>query len=185
MGIFSYICPHCKKSIRGGEIAHLRHIRHGKVLGETVGYYDCYGRVYGLSRTDSPVDPNYRRWADEMQESGYPNTHEEICKSEFEYTDSEGFRGKVLGREPVDWIRFRNKLGCPIPMDVPESAYEQWRSLPDYVPERIASGTSAYHEYCWNRISKEEKNQNFISAGDPDQGCGKPRKKYWVTAKGG
>ena len=68
MGCFSYICPVCGKNIRGGEKCVLIHKREGVEFGRTEGHYDEYGGV---------VEDNLYRG-----ESG-PNSHEEICKSEF------------------------------------------------------------------------------------------------------
>lgn len=179
MGEFSWICPKCGKPINGSEVIHLRHIRHGKVLGETVGHHDGYGRVYGTKY--EPQDPLYRLWADELPDDikNYPNTHEEICISEFELMDSIDFEGKVYEGKPYNWISFRNLMGYgDLTETPPESFYELWNSLPDFIPEKIASGTSAYHEYCYRKLTDEEKAKNVISELDPDQGWGEERIKY-------
>lgn len=68
MGCFGYICPVCGKNIRGGEKCVLIHMREGVEFGRTEGHYDEYGGVV--------EDENFRK------ESG-PNSHEEICISEF------------------------------------------------------------------------------------------------------
>ena len=179
MGNFSYICPKCKKNIRDGEVVHFRHIRHGVVLGETVGRHDAYGRVWGKYE---PQDPNYRKFEDEVEE-GYMNTNEEICRSEFNLPDSKEFDGKLYEGKPYTWIQLRVKFGYKDFHEAPpEEFYDLWRNLPEYVPEKIASGTSAYHEYCWRKMTEDEKNSLVISELDPDQGCGSPRKLYFNVA---
>lgn len=73
MGCFGYICPICRKSIRNGERCILIHKRNGVEIGRTEGHYDSYGGV--------EEDSIFRG------ESG-PNSHEEICKSEFQMDSS-------------------------------------------------------------------------------------------------
>ena len=172
MGLFSYICPMCKKSVRIGEVAHLRHIRHGEVLGETVGRYDGYGRASG-DYSPAPRDIHYRQDNDNNK-----NSHQEIWLSEFKFTDSEGYKGKVYEGKPYDWGQLRKKFNIPMDEVPPDSFYELWESLPDYKQEKIASGSSVYHEYCYKKLTEDERELKVISTGDPDQGCGTPRKKY-------
>ncbi len=176
MGQFSFICPACDRAINGKEVAHFRHIRHGKVLGETVGYHDGYGRVWG---DFTPCDPNYRIWSDEIADKDYPNTHEEICKSEFELTDSIGYKAKIYDGKPYNWMQFRRLFGLEDLSKTPDkSFYDLWNSLEEFVPTVIASGTSAYHEFCFRKLSEEEKEKLVISKSDPDQGWGRELKKY-------
>ena len=40
------------------------------------------------------------------------------------------------------------------------------------------SGSSVYHKYCWDHTTQEEKDQCIVSKHDPDQGEGRPRKKF-------
>lgn len=176
--MFSYICPACNRAINGDEVCHLRHIRHGVVLGETVGYYDGYGRTYG---NFSGSNSDYRCDKSDAPSEGYENTHEEICASEFEFLDSEGFNGRIFNGEPVRWVDFckKNNINC-YREEIPQSIYDLWDSLEKYEPSEseIKSGTSAYHEYCWQRLSNAEKEKNIISKGDPNQGWGTPLELY-------
>lgn len=162
MGCFGYICNGCGKAIRGDELAVLKHIRHGKVLGEATGYYDSYGKVDG--------NDNYRN-----DDKGNINSHFEICKSEFDFYDSEGYRGKIYEGKPIDWMQFRAIKGMD---NLSDEMYEEWRLLPQYVPEKIASGTEVWHKYCYDRASEEDKERHIPSEGDSNQSWGKPRKKY-------
>ena len=73
MGCFSYICPVCKTNIRTGEKCVLIHKRDGKEIGRTRGHYDGYGGV--------EEDDNFRK-------ANGPNSHEEICLSEFQLDSS-------------------------------------------------------------------------------------------------
>lgn len=82
MGFFSYICPVCGKNIRTGEKCVLIHKRDGVEIGRTEGHYDSYGRV---------EEDNVFRG-----ESG-PNSHKEICDSEFRLDSSYRFgRMRIL-----------------------------------------------------------------------------------------
>ncbi len=178
MGEFSYICPACGKAINGYEVVHFKHIRHGKVLGETVGHHDGYGRANGSFEGQ---DPYYRIWKDELPEkmADYPNTHEDICDSEFSLEDSIDFDGKLYEGKPYTWMQLRDLMGFgDLASTPPEDFYELWRSLPEYKPETIASGTSAYHEYCYRQLTDEEKAENIISELDPNQGWGRQVNKY-------
>lgn len=177
MGNFSYICPLCRKNIRDGEVAHLRHIRHGEVLGETVGRYDGYGRVYG---DFSPRDAYYRASEKDINlPFEYKNSHEEICISEFSLEDSMDYDAKIYEGKPYNWCQLRKLFGyMPLYQTPPESFYELWKSLPKYVPEKKASGTSAYHEYCYRKLTKRQRKNNTLSKLDPRQGEGEARDVY-------
>eukprot|EP00766_Chilomastix_caulleryi_P001964 gnl/Chilomastix_caulleri/2938.p1 GENE.gnl/Chilomastix_caulleri/2938~~gnl/Chilomastix_caulleri/2938.p1 ORF type:complete len:112 (+),score=16.52 gnl/Chilomastix_caulleri/2938:53-388(+) len=74
MGSFSYLCNGCKKGIVPGEKAVLIHMRQGEVLGRAEGTYDDYGRIR--------EDPVFRRTSEA------PNSHEDMCESEFEIPNS-------------------------------------------------------------------------------------------------
>lgn len=76
MGCFGYICPICKKSIRSGEKCVLIHKRNGVEIGRTEGRYNGYGGV--------EEDRVFRG------ETG-PNSHWEICDSEFRLNSSYRF----------------------------------------------------------------------------------------------
>lgn len=76
MGCFSYICPLCNSNIRTGEKCLLIHKREGRELGRVVGHYNDYGGV--------EEDPDFRG------EHG-PNSHVEVCVSEFGLPSSFNF----------------------------------------------------------------------------------------------
>ena len=67
----------------------------------------------------------------------------------------------------------------PLYVTPPDSFYELWDSLEDYVPKKIASGTSAYHEYCYRNLTEKQVDKRVISRLDPRQGCGMSRDKYY------
>lgn len=88
MGCFGYICPVCKTSIRGdcmsgGERCILIHKRHGVEIGRTEGHYAEYGDVI--------EDTQFR-----STEIEGPNSHEEICRSEMNLSDSYEFGYKRI-----------------------------------------------------------------------------------------
>lgn len=102
MGCFGYICPVCDTQIVGdytgnGEKCRLKHVRNGEVIGETVGHYGEYGNVVEdkVFRGDNIVDGKHN-----------PNSHDELCKSEFGMKNSYDFGnrrilpdGKVFRRD--------------------------------------------------------------------------------------
>lgn len=167
MGLFSYICPKCRKGIKFQQSCVLRHVRHGELLGEGRGTYDGYGRVSGTSyRNDDPDNPNSQK---------------EIWKSEYCLTDSVFFEGKWYQGKPMDWSQYRRCKETEIgPIDFWSSdeeekrkaalVDEEWKGLKKYRKHRILSGTSAYHEVCFDRLSDEEKQKLVISKMDPRQG---------------
>ena len=170
MGLFSYICPKCRKSIRYGEACVLRHVRHGELLGQASGTYDGYGRVM--------EDSSYRN----NRDTGI-NGHDEIWKSEYAFTDSRGFREKIYEGSLIEYRDFVSMmLGRPWNeidrSQIPREVDVKWKALPEFVPEHPLSGTSAYHKYCYERLTDEEKGRLVLSGPDPDQGCGKIREKY-------
>lgn len=73
MGCFGYICPVCKQNIRCGERCILVHKREGKEIGRAQGHYDGYGRV---------------EESEEFRGESGPNSHPEICTSEFGLSSS-------------------------------------------------------------------------------------------------
>ena len=168
MGLFSYICPKCSKNIRYGEECVLRHIRHGKMLGMATGIYDGYGRVYG--------DSSYRCYNTSV------NSHDEICKSEYGFPDSVGYSRRILNGQKIEWEKFCQLHGINLisSIGIPDEIYKEWAILDVYrpKPEDIASGSSVYHKYCYDRLDQEEKDKFVISKRDPEQGCGNARKMY-------
>lgn len=59
-----------------------------------------------------------------------------------------------------------------------EELFVEWDSLPKPDWSMARSGVSAYHKYCFDRLSDEEKGKNIPSRTDPDQSWGGARKKY-------
>ena len=101
MGTFGYICAGCGTpingdSLRGGEKCILIHVRHGKEIGRTEGHYDGYGRVI--------EDDTYRN------DGEHPNSHKEICKSEYGLRDSflRCQNMRVFNRKAVSFNTFSN-----------------------------------------------------------------------------
>lgn len=94
MGCFGYICPVCNTQIvgdcfNGGELCRLKHVRQGKLIGETVGHYNEYGGVM--------EDKDYRGEDHTVDGASNPNSHSEICDSEFGRADSHHFgSNKIL-----------------------------------------------------------------------------------------
>lgn len=167
MGCFGYMCSKCGQSVRGGEQSVLRHIRHGVILGETTGTYDSYGQVH--------EDEIFRGFDNSI--SGI-NSHEEICKSEFDLEDSCGFDAKIYNGEPMLWMEYRAAKIVEGVQDLSPYVYDEWKTLPLYIQPEIKSGTQAFHKYCFDRMSEEEKADLTPSKHDPNQSWGKPRKKY-------
>ncbi len=83
MGCYSYICNHCGKNIRGDEQVHLIHLRHGKIMGEAEGTYNCYGSVEEDEGLDNAV---FDKWRDVPKTD--PNCHDEVMRSIFHLKDS-------------------------------------------------------------------------------------------------
>jgi len=122
MGSFSYLCNGCGTSLRANEHVVLKHLRHGQVLGETQGHYDDCGRVI--------EDPVFRD-DDRAAATGYqrpavgsanfnPNSHMEMCDSDFDFADSGGdegyanriYQGQSLSKE--DYARQRIAEGVVV-----------------------------------------------------------------------
>ena len=162
MGIFSWICPVCDKSIRIGSEAHLRHIRRGIVLGDAEGMYDGYGRVsgswYNVNRENFPPPERYKK---------NPNSVDEIVKSETTFLDSKYYSGKIIDGRPMDWIQYARYLGHST-RNITEEERERFSSAPDYVVKEVRSGVCAMHLDCWKNATDEEK--MTISEDDPNQG---------------
>ena len=196
MGCFGYICNKCGLSIRDGERAVFRHIRHGEVLGEAVGEADSYGRIID--------DEVYRSWKNKGSSSFNINSHEEICASEFDFKDSIG-RGYVIpnrnknykGKEVTldDFLEIKNKEEDLVTLDdityksvEPEkkilflTAIKEYNELPDWEEEFIPkSGVAAFHAKCYYSLKDTPEHQALRvkpSEQDPYQACGTPRKRF-------
>lgn len=179
MGSFGYMCPKCGKNVRAGELCVLRNVLHGEVIEQTTGHYDEYGGVDEDETFDVGMSGN-------------------LC---FNYEDSSYkvevsrvHNGKLIeyfwyhaAKYDEYWSKFKEickKLEAgEIVEEYPQSpdrneTLAEFMALP--VPDwSIArSGVSAYHKYCFDRLSNEEKDKNIPSRTDPDQSWGGPRKKY-------
>ena len=181
MGMYGYICRHCGKNIRGGEIAHLIHVRHGEILGECIGHYNGYGGV--------DEDPVFDRWSEEAD--GSPNCHDEVMVSKFDLPDSvekteDAIPSKLMDGKPVSFkdVMFkmygtRSLFGLPYgSLETLRAEYEALPDNPTPVSEKIASGVVAYHEKCYCIANKKGKIVLQPSESDPEQSWGKPRKKF-------
>ena len=109
MGCFGYICKGCGTSIRGdcfkgGEKCVMIHVRHGVEIGRVEGHYDEYGRVF--EEKDCSEDEKFRGFSQIN-----PNSHNEICESEFEMDDSyftlQNLR--IYHGAPVDYFTWFNE----------------------------------------------------------------------------
>ena len=183
MGMYGYICKHCGQSIRGGEIAHLIHVRHGEVLGECSGHYNSYGGV-----EENPIFDRWEKIAD-----GSPNCHDEIMLSMFDLPDSaertpDAIPSKLMDGKPVSFKDAMFKMyGTRSIFELPdrgslETLRDEYEALPDnqtiVLPEKRKSGVVAYHEKCFCIAKKKNKIDLTPSEGDPNQSWGEPRKKF-------
>lgn len=191
MGCFGYICNKCGKNIRDGEKAVLRHVRHGEILGETIGEYDSYGRVY--------EDSVFRSWEKEEKSYLNINSHEEICKSEFDLYDSKeretknlatkDFNGEEVGldeylKKVTNVTIEKISFGEATKEEKEEllKCIKDYNDLPEYEnPTEAKSGTVAFHAKCYKSLGFSEEElelRKTPSEIDPDQGCGTPRKQF-------
>lgn len=181
MGMYGYICRQCRKNIRGGEIAHLIHVRHGEIIGECVGHYNGYGGV--------DEDPIFDHWSEEADSS--PNRHDEVMASKFDLPDSvektkDAIPRKLLDGRPTSFNDVMLKIyGTRTYFEISRknlsALRDEYEALPDNltpVSDVIASGVVAYHEKCYCIANKRGKIVLQPSEIDPDQSCGKPRKKF-------
>jgi hypothetical protein len=182
MGCFGYICKGCGTPINGdcfigGEKCMLIHVRHGEEIGRVEGHYDEYGRV--IEQEGLPEAERYRG-----DDSG-PNGHEAICKSEFGLADSLCLlqSSRIYKGQELSFFQFAvaKSLEAGVVLDVnpfSHAEYEcEFNALP--IPKRAHySGTAAWHSLCYHRATTEERNDLTPSDSDPNQSCGRIRKKY-------
>lgn len=174
-------------SIRAGEQAHLTHLRHGDILGEAEGTFDGYGGI--------EEDEIFDRW--EACADGSPNNHDEVMKSCFELPDSmlnnkEGqprktYNGKVVSlidfagikaeENPEKYIR-NTERPLKWDWDLMESCKKEYEMLEDSDIPKPASGVMAYHSFCYRQAKKAGGICLEPSKSDPNQGFGRPRKKF-------
>ena len=179
MGSFGYICPKCGKNVRAGELCVLRNVLHGEVIGETIGHYDEYGGVHEDETFDVGTGGklcfNYEDSSYKVEVSRIHNGklieffwyHAEKWDKYFE--QSLEVARKLKAGEAVEEIPR---------MSSNDEVLAEFKTLP--VPDwsLAKSGVSAYHKYCFDRLSDEEKAKCIPSRTDPDQSWGRPRKKY-------
>ena len=182
MGMYGYICKHCGKSIRGGEIAHLIHVRHGEVIGECSGHYNGFGGV--------EEDPVFDRWSEEADAS--PSRHDEVMASIFDLPDSaertpDAIPSKLMDGRPTSFKDvmlkvYGTRTYFEISHDNLYALRAEYEALPDnqtiVLPEKRKSGVVAYHEKCYCIAKKKNKVDLTPSESDPNQSWGEPRKKF-------
>lgn len=194
MGCFGYICKGCGTAIRGdcfkgGELCVMKHVRHGKVLGEVTGHYDEYGRVFEEKGKENRFRGN---------NDSDINSHAEICQSEFDMDDSlRSSNERIYKGELYDSISYfmertaeilieGNKKGSEggkaadqkvHSRDFFEQCTKEFMELPT-VPRPAKSGIVAWHKKCYDKATEEEKNDCIPSESDPGQSWGRIRKKY-------
>ena len=182
MGCYSYICKECNKSINENEGVHLFHIRHGKVLGEAVGRYNGYGGV----KENTGYDNKY--FDKNETDSANANCHDEIIRSYFKLEDScyineerkhmKAYKKDIVTKNKYQLMRINELVKEGKHEEAflqPDKIFEEFNQLPP-APSIVAkSGVVAYHQYCYNHSIKRDMSPSTL---DPNQGCGKPRKKY-------
>jgi hypothetical protein len=179
MGSYGYICPKCGKNVRAGELCVLRNVRHGIVIDEATGHYDEYG---GVEESDSFDTGDAGTSFFNFDDSIWKYATHRIYNGEMiewfwyymgkmdEYNEQykKVFKDIKEGKEDVQMPEYPDK----------EELLEEFRKLPKPDITLAKSGVSAYHKYCFDRLSEEEKTKNICSLSDPDQSWGAPRKKY-------
>ena len=206
MGCFSYICNKCGENIREGERCVLRHIRHGEILGETTGTYDSYGRVdedkvFRSWEKDGLTEINNHREIC-ASEFDFSDSVSKECYSSINYRVYEGQKidlkqyFEIQGHDYDDIIDtlkgFSSESSGIIDIDIIACHIDNlseltadFESLPIYKeprdPNSIKSGVVAFHAKCYHSLKdtpEDEKLRRTPSKGDPDQGCGRPRKRF-------
>jgi hypothetical protein len=199
MGSFSYLCNGCVTGLRQDEQVVLKHLRHGQVLGETQGHYDDCGRV-----TEDPVFRDDDRDAAALYQSPVlgsaefnPNSHMEMCASDFEFPDSGGdeeyanriYQDQSLSKEGYARLKIAEgvvvdpnwallSVGEKHPyITLPEAEHEAWWKLPTD-RRNVHSGIEAWHLVCYRRADQLTRDAHLISPQDPEQGSGEPRPEY-------
>lgn len=163
MVIFNYECKGCRTLVRGEEKIIMRHVRHGKVIGETQGTYDSYGRVYEDEIFSSDDIEN-------------PNSHQEILKSCFKLKDGKDYCAKMYKGEPYKLAEYRTKKVSEGMEDLCKEMFEEWAKLEDYKATTIASGIVVWHPKCFEKATEEEKNN--LTPSESGQVCEEARVKF-------
>lgn len=179
MGCYGYICPKCGKNIRGGELCVLRNVRHGVVIDEIVGHYNEYGGVEESETFDvRSAGASYFDFEDSMYRCLIHRTDngEQVTWGGYLARRMEPYN-KQLNKAIDDIKAGKQNVQIPqIPSE--EDIKKDFLELPKLDMALVKSGVSAYHKYCFDRLSDEEKEKNICSVDDPEQSWGKPRKKY-------
>lgn len=205
MGCFSYICNKCGQNIRDGERCVLRHIRHGEILGETTGTYDTYGRVDedkvfrsysrdGLTEinTHEEICKSEFKYEDSISKEGYVNRNYRVYEGKKvdlkEYIEIQGYDYDdiidTLKRFSPDKGMIDNDIISYNIANLSELT-TNFEDLPVYKEPRdsdsIKSGIVAFHAKCYYSLKdnpEDEKLRRTPSKNDPEQGCGRPRKRF-------
>ncbi len=179
MGCYGYICPKCGTNIRGGELCVLRNVRHGEVIDEVTGHYDEYGSVEEENSFDTgDAGTSFFNFDDSIWKYITYRVYNGKLISWFDYWMEkwDENHNKVLS-----WFKLSKEgkvAGDPPQFRKREDMEAEFRALPKPDVTLARSGVSAYHKYCFDRLSDEEKEKNICSLNDPDQSWGAPRKKY-------
>lgn len=188
MGSYGYICNICKTAVNAGELCYLRHVRHGEVLGETIGHYDEYGGV---------DEDEIFNGEDGM------NSCDEIGKSEMDLPDSVENMNKydrMINGERMDFLDY--KFGYINSFyDNIESLVDEDKISPEELKELYSqkknndtlrseflsyplvsfdakSGIVACHKKCYSEASPEQQNDLTPSRSDPNQSWGMAREEF-------
>lgn len=179
MGSFGYMCPGCGKNVRAGELCVLRSVLHGEVIDQVVGHYDEYGSVEEENAFDVKKSGDYQfHHEDSSYKIETSRVHDGKLIDSFWYWAGKNERYHEESINVLNRMRAGEVVtDFPKPIKY-EDAVAEWRELPKPDWSFARSGVSAYHKYCFDRLSDEEKAKNIPSRSDPDQSWGRPRKKY-------
>jgi hypothetical protein len=192
MGCFGYICKGCDtqivgKCFGGGELCILKHVRHGEVLGECTGHYNEYGTVI-----EENEETGFR------SEEGGINSHDEICKSEFDLKDSRYYYqmidSRIVDGKITSFDRYKSDKHFELfikykddkellskKLDEFEDSYEElmkeFKKFP-LVDFTAKSGIVAWHVKCHNEATEEQRVNLTPSKHDPNQSWGDVRDEF-------
>lgn len=171
MGVFSYICVGCGTGIRHnglrGELAILKHIRHGIEIETIQGEYNGYGAVVGADWKDSR----------QMLQSVWGLEDSIMCNKKYykdQLVDLITFRrlraeeeGIVLTDTPNEVIR------------ISEGIKNEWNAIPKHRVTNPRSGVEAWHQKCYHETAQETREAHIISKDDSmHQGWGQMREEF-------
>lgn len=190
MGCFGYICKGCGTPVNGNELCIMKHVRHSEVLGEVVGHYNEYGGV---------IEQEGRENAFRSEGDNDPNSHYEICQSEFSMNDSREdrelrmYKGKKVDirlyqldrdNEILDkWVNnSSDEANAEIrhigSKEFEEECKEEFKKLQLAPQPETHSGIAAWHKKCYDEATEEERNNLAPSDLDPEQSWGEAREEF-------